>query len=238
MPFSSGVFTFTSTTFAPTPTTLTVISSTAAATTWADIATALSTAVLKDGTQTATASVPFAQGIGVGTANAFAVSATGTITGTSTSTQVVSGPLNIAGASAGQIVFPATQNASANANTLDDYEEGTWTPVLSSAAGTITTVGTVIGKYTKIGNAVTITTNCTITTNGTGSGSLTITGLPFASAATYVTPVFGRENGVSGKSICGRITGGATQIDVIEFYDATYPGTDGSVMCISATYNV
>ena len=70
MPFSSGVFTFTSTTFAPTPTTNTVISSTAAATTWADIATALSTAVLKDGTQTLTANIPMSSfkltGLGAG----------------------------------------------------------------------------------------------------------------------------------------------------------------------------
>ena len=31
----------------------------------------------------------------------------------------------------GQLAFPATQNPRPNANTLDDYEEGTWTPALS-----------------------------------------------------------------------------------------------------------
>jgi hypothetical protein len=52
----------------------------------------------------------------------------------------------------GQIKFPATQNASADANTLDDYEEGTWTPVDGSGAG-LSLVGAA-GDYTKCGNRV------------------------------------------------------------------------------------
>src|SRR5262245_1079228 len=32
----------------------------------------------------------------------------------------------------GQLPFPALQNSSADANTLDDYEEGTWTPTITS----------------------------------------------------------------------------------------------------------
>jgi hypothetical protein len=52
----------------------------------------------------------------------------------------------------GQIKFPATQNASADANTLDDYEEGTWTPSQTN----LTVVGspTYTGVYTKIGRVV------------------------------------------------------------------------------------
>jgi len=60
--------------------------------------------------------------------------------------------LDISNASAGQIKFPATQNASANANTLDDYEEGTWTPTDGSGAGLSLTV--VSASYTKIGRLV------------------------------------------------------------------------------------
>lgn len=49
-------------------------------------------------------------------------------------------------ANGGQIKFPATQNASADANTLDDYEEITWTPTgngitFSSASGQVTKIG-------------------------------------------------------------------------------------------------
>jgi len=72
------------------------------------------------------------------------------------------------------ITFPATQSASTNANTLDDYEEGTWTP----AVGTGTTYTIQSGKYTKIGNQVTIV--AIIQINALGSTATTVSGLPFA----------------------------------------------------------
>ena len=51
------------------------------------------------------------------------------------------------------IKFPATQVPSADANTLDDYEEGTWTPVLGGSGGTSgQTYAAQAGTYTKIGN--------------------------------------------------------------------------------------
>ena len=80
------------------------------------------------------------------------------------------------------ITFPATQSASSDANTLDDYEEGTWTPSItgSSTSGTVT-YNTRLGKYTKTGNVVTY--QCLVDWNsGTGSGSLRVSGLPFNDA--------------------------------------------------------
>src|SRR4051794_8182039 len=41
---------------------------------------------------------------------------------------VISALLDISGSGGGQIKFPGTQNPSADANTLDDYEEQAWTP--------------------------------------------------------------------------------------------------------------
>jgi hypothetical protein len=75
------------------------------------------------------------------------------------------------------ITFPATQSASSNANTLDDYEEGTWTPSLGGTA--VYDIRT--GTYTKIGNVVTITGSIRPSFLGTGSVN-TITGLPFSVA--------------------------------------------------------
>jgi len=78
---------------------------------------------------------------------------------------------------AGGIQFPATQVASSNANTLDDYEEGTWTPTysLGSGSGTFTT-GTAV--YTKIGRVVTLAIR--FVGSGVSSASnLAIGGLPF-----------------------------------------------------------
>ena len=94
------------------------------------------------------------------------------------------------------ITFPATQNPSSNANTLDDYEEGTWTPGIAFGGGTtgITYSAGNIGAYTKIGRSVLLVANCLLTNKGSSTGAATLTGLPFAasSAATYnplsVTP--------------------------------------------------
>jgi hypothetical protein len=55
------------------------------------------------------------------------------------------------------IQFPGTQVASGNANTLDDYEEGTFTPTVIGVGGTgggAITGSTVAGYYTKFGNVV------------------------------------------------------------------------------------
>ena len=73
------------------------------------------------------------------------------------------------------ITFPATQSASSDANTLDDYEEGTWTPSIGGTA----TYTSQTGTYTKIGNVVTIRGILSILLKGTGSAT-EITGLPFA----------------------------------------------------------
>lgn len=85
---------------------------------------------------------------------------------------------------AGQIKFPATQNASADANTLDDYEEGTWTPTLISTgtAPTVSSYQTQQGVYTKVGNLVTATCSIRATISSIGSGVPVIRGLPFTSA--------------------------------------------------------
>jgi len=80
--------------------------------------------------------------------------------------------------------------ASTDANTLDDYEEGTWTPVLTgSTSGSITF--TTSGRYTKVGNIVTIElydSNIDATTPLVGNISLI--GLPFAAFRTSPAAVF------------------------------------------------
>lgn len=75
------------------------------------------------------------------------------------------------------VSFPASQSASAGANDLDDYEEGTWTPAVGGNA----TYTTQIGRYVKVGKFVWVWGKLTINVLGTGSAT-TISGLPFASA--------------------------------------------------------
>lgn len=100
------------------------------------------------------------------------------------STLAPQGLLDISGASAGQVKFPATQNPSSNANTLDDYEEGTWTPVLQFDAETTgITYTSRGGTYTKVGNRVIGDATIVLSNKGSSVGQLLITGLPFAPSA-------------------------------------------------------
>ena len=83
----------------------------------------------------------------------------------------------------GQLAFPATQNPSANANVLDDYEEGTWTPTLMfSLATTGITYSAQLGRYTKIGRLVIASGSITLTSKGTATGAAQIGNLPFTAA--------------------------------------------------------
>jgi hypothetical protein len=84
------------------------------------------------------------------------------------------------------ITFPATQVSATDVNTLDDYEEGTWTPTFSfSTNGDLSvTYTTQVGSYTKIGNTVRLAFNIVTSafTHTTASGNAQIGTLPFSGA--------------------------------------------------------
>jgi len=92
----------------------------------------------------------------------------------------------------GGVNFSANSNASGmTSELLDDYEEGTWTPVYSAGTNPTVSYNTQDGKYTKIGQTVAF--NCRLATNSTsgGSGSVYITGLPFANSKISAGAVVG-----------------------------------------------
>jgi hypothetical protein len=83
---------------------------------------------------------------------------------------------------AGQLRFPATQNASSNANTLDDYEEGSWTIAVTCTSGSVTLDSVrQIGSYVKIGRLVSVHGRFDITAVSSPSG-LAFVSLPFVNA--------------------------------------------------------
>lgn len=82
------------------------------------------------------------------------------------------------------IAFPATQFPSTNPNTLDDYEEGTWTPSLTigaSAAGI--TYSFREGRYTKTGRVYHFTAQIVLTSKGVNVGTAQVIGLPFTAGS-------------------------------------------------------
>jgi hypothetical protein len=103
------------------------------------------------------------------------------------------------------IAFPATQSASSDANTLDDYEEGTWTPIYygGSTAGT-TTHTSQNGSYRKIGDTVFI--ECYIQwSTATGTGQSFIGGLPFTATGGLDTRSLTAIGAWNGYSITGTV---------------------------------
>lgn len=108
----------------------------------------------------------------------------------------------------GNYPFPATQVPSADANTLDDYEEGTWTPSLGGTA----TYSVQSGRYTKIGRLVTYTWQITVNSIGTGSAS-TVSGLPFTSAVVSACYVgFFASSATNYTFVTGYVSSSATAI--------------------------
>ena len=112
-------------------------------------------------------------------ATTLAVTGASTCTGTGKFATTIGVGNATPSASGSGITFPATQSASTDANTLDDYEEGTWTP---SIGGTATYGGARYGRYVKIGKMVTVQFLISISLKGTGSASI-LSGLPFTSEA-------------------------------------------------------
>ena len=112
----------------------------------------------------------------------------------------ISSNVNTMLATTNNIVFPATQAASSNANTLDDYEEGTWAPTVTGA--TYVGANSSTFSYTKIGRVVTVSirlqgatsvalaANSTITPPFTAdtSGSSTIVSGAGNSSVVYIAP--------------------------------------------------
>jgi hypothetical protein len=83
----------------------------------------------------------------------------------------------------GGLKFPATAVPSADVNTLDDYEEGTFTPVLSFGGASVgITYGAQLGVYTKIGRVVHYSIYVTLTSKGSSTGTAAVGGLPFTAA--------------------------------------------------------
>jgi hypothetical protein len=125
------------------------------------------------------------------------------------------------------ITFPATQSASSDANTLDDYEEGTWSPAVG---GTATYSGQ-DGRYTKVGRLVTCHFDITINLIGTGNTSQ-ITNFPFTNSGTITTGSVSFYAGI------------ATAINFISFYlsgsatNCIFVGNSGNTTTITNAVSV
>lgn len=126
------------------------------------------------------------------------------------------------------IVFPATAVPNANVNTLDDYEEGTFTPIIVFTTGSGTIVyGGRAANYTKIGNVVFFQLDIATTDIASRTGTVGIGGLPFAThSSTFGAATVSFVSGfalTAGTSVTARTKRAFTQFD-LEVFD-TVGGT-------------
>jgi hypothetical protein len=103
-------------------------------------------------------------------------------------TAYFAGNLSVGGAtpstSGAGITFPATQSASTDVNTLDDYEEGTFSPTISFGSASVgITYSDQKGTYVKVGGNVFINVYLRLSSKGSSTGQMAVAGFPFATAS-------------------------------------------------------
>ena len=152
-----------------------------------------------------------------------------TISSPTLTTPIVTGQatiptINLTG---GQIVFPSTQSASSDPNTLDDYEEGSWTPTFNGGSPVLT-ANSSAGSYIKIGAMVWIHCQLHFQCTTAGSGAFYISNLPFTAAsinghgfALSLGPLFNWNVDNSAYQIGARVNEGSGNIYFWNNFDAT-----------------
>ena len=118
------------------------------------------------------------------------------------------------------------------ANKLDDYEEGTWTPVwVTNGAQPSISYAQQLGHYSKVGNIVTAGFRIIISTVSGGSGTLRISGLPFQVKNTGAN-LFSGSVGWNGNSYNGnQIQGFVAASNNTFLYTHYVNSTGGTVDC-------
>jgi hypothetical protein len=149
----------------------------------------------------------------------------------------------------GGIDFSATSNGSGTTTSelLNDYEEGTWTGTLKGSVSDPTTPVTATGYYTKVGNKVFATIAINNATTTGASGIVSVSGLPFTSAATnnsqgsVMSTFYDFDGGTSLVALLGASTTNVfimTSGDDADWNDVVHTAGSGRSLRFSITYFV
>ena len=141
------------------------------------------------------------------------------------------------------LTFPAAAVASADPNTLDDYEEGTFTPAILTGGGGPVTLSTAVGQYTKTGNIVNFRLRVTVSNANSASDFTQITGLPFTVSSTIssrIRVVAGDVSNVTGSTedSIGKTYINASTIRIFTSIGGNIVLTNSSTMDFNGTYFV
>jgi len=135
----------------------------------------------------------------------------------------------------GALKFPASEIISTDANTMDDWQEGTFTPQLSDTSSAVSegqSYSAQVGTYTKIGNRVLYQGYMDVDDIGSLSGGAFIVGLPFTSqnssnngAVVTVGKGVDLSLGTAGHNVTGEIPTNTAYIS-LQLWDVTGGTTD------------
>jgi hypothetical protein len=185
------------------------------------------------------------------TNNVFRLSTAATVTLYGGANAAGTATTGVVGLPQGKLSFPAVQSASADANTLDDYEEGTWTPTLSSTGATFS-YNAQSGTYVKIGRFVWCTGRVKLNTSGntlSGNGT-SISTLPFlpdigvllpgtvhwnASTSSFINMGLRIESGSLSATLVGLTSAGTSSLNAVPS-NAGFHATNGTDMEFSFHY--
>ena len=153
--------------------------------------------------------------------------------GSEATVNIISGSSETIFQHAGGISF---NGDTSTANALDDYEEGTWTPATSTSGYTITSTS---GYYTKVGNIVSLTGQFTISVVGTNNAAISLTGLPYTSAAITNFHYIGvaREVSTRGQMYVAQVNAGQSDMG-INAMDGVVSGDNKVLVTDKYSFNV
>lgn len=107
--------------------------------------------------------------------------------------------------------------AQSNVNTLDWYEEGTFTPALAFGGGsTGITYSSRTGAFTRIGNVVHFTFFIGLTAKGSSTGVATVGTLPYTSGSAIAVAAMNARNITISSSVVATIAANATSVGFID----------------------
>ena len=222
------------------------------ASTWATSAALAASALVVGGgagaapaTTTTGTGVVTALGVNTGTAGAFVVNggalgtpSSGTVTNlTGTASININGTVGAATANTGAFTtVTATSIKFGSGTVLSVYEEGTWTPTISSSAGSITTY-TSSGNYVKVGTQVTVQGTITLTNVGTANGYANIAGLPFTvKSGITAVPFIVAEYDLTGITYRGYLTANTTSGQITTFTNGNLIWVNNYKYIFTVTY--
>lgn len=140
----------------------------------------------------------------------------------------------------GQIVFPPSANPSIDANTLDDYQEGTYVPIIEFGGANQSLVAVSVGTHTKIGDLVHFQLTGSISNKGSSTGAMTVQAPYISVDDAVVNIITDGINGVVPFPIQAYVIGGTNEIALVKSDGAgsTTPVTDADVIGGTSSWKI